>query len=376
MTIVENSLPSPAKEAEQASPQLESAWRLIVVAVGWVLLATAGSAVMGVFVGVLKAAFHLQKTPTFELLAFTLYVSAFGAVLLSAAIIRGRIIGRGDVRLGLSIAPISKLPIVIVLAILVAAYAALLDYAAYTTHPDVFFQFSSVSPRVVLLRTFALVLMAPLAEELFFRGWLWNGLRQRWNALPTALFTAAFWLVLHLDRGLSLVALLLPVALVLTLARQVGKSVWATIPLHGIYNLASNFPLIVIVLALHQPKASTLLPASIDTPATVVSKEVFAGREARIAAMNYVNTDCSSGPVPDVRIVTSPANGSIRLAQITIPIDRPKSDERFACNGKPVEAMGIFYTSRDGFAGGDTVMLDVDFRHGTVRRITYKISVR
>src|SRR5438128_859238 len=45
------------------------------------------------------------------------------------------------------------------------------------------------------------VVLAPLAEELFYRGWLWTGLRQHWRAFPTALLSCSLWLLSHIDRG-------------------------------------------------------------------------------------------------------------------------------------------------------------------------------
>jgi hypothetical protein len=111
-------------------------------------------------------------------------------------------------------------------------------------------------------------------------------------------------------------------------------------------------------------------------PETVVQREVFTGNEARIAAPNWVNTDCSSGAVPDLRIATPPANGELRQEEITMPIDRPKDNNRAICNGKPVKAMGVFYKSKAGYTGADNVVIDIDFKTGVVRRFNYKITVR
>ena len=46
------------------------------------------------------------------------------------------------------------------------------------------------------------------------------------------------------------------------------------------------------------------------------------------------------------------------------------------CNGKAVQAMGVFYKSNEGFVGSDKVSLDVDFRDGDVRTLTYNITVK
>jgi hypothetical protein len=106
------------------------------------------------------------------------------------------------------------------------------------------------------------------------------------------------------------------------------------------------------------------------------NREVLSGGETRIAAINWVNADCSSGELPTVRVVTSPQNGTIRMEQTTIPIDRPKSDTRSSCNGKPVQALAIIYKPNAGYVGTDDVVMDVDFHMGGVRRVNYKITVR
>jgi hypothetical protein len=78
---------------------------------------------------------------------------------------------------------------------------------------------------------------APIAEELFFRGWLWTGLRRTVSPVPTALITSALWLACHLTNGLRYPLALLPAAAILSLARHYGGSVRASIALHFWNNL-------------------------------------------------------------------------------------------------------------------------------------------
>lgn len=106
------------------------------------------------------------------------------------------------------------------------------------------------------------------------------------------------------------------------------------------------------------------------------NREVFSGSETRLGAPNWVNADCTSGELPAIRIATPPQNGTTRMQEMTVPVDRPANDPRASCIGKPVQALAIFYKPKDGFTGADTVALDVDFHMGTVRRLIYKITVR
>jgi membrane protease YdiL (CAAX protease family) len=232
----------------------------MVVAVGWVLLAMAAPVAVGFVQGfavsfvreLTKGATQLEIPPMWSHLLITVGVFGSAVVLLYAASIRGRIVGGGDLRLGLGVAPIERLPIIIGLSAVLVVYAALIDFAIYKYRPDLFFQSSSVTLWITLFDSLVVIVLAPLAEELFFRGWLWTGLRKHWGALPTGLMTAAMWLVPHLERGIGYVVLLLFPALILTVARQVGKSVRVTIPIHAIYNLTVSIPLIVLFLKLFQ----------------------------------------------------------------------------------------------------------------------------
>jgi hypothetical protein len=123
-------------------------------------------------------------------------------------------------------------------------------------------------------------------------------------------------------------------------------------------------------------KASTKKAVDVAPRENRYSRKVFSGNEIRIAALHNVNADCSAGPIPDVRVATKPANGEIRLEEVHAVVDRTPEDRRAHCNGKPVDARGLFYKSADGFVGQDKVLIEVDFKTGSVRRFLYTIEVR
>jgi hypothetical protein len=107
-----------------------------------------------------------------------------------------------------------------------------------------------------------------------------------------------------------------------------------------------------------------------------VARTVLKGNEARIAAPNYLNADCSSGPLPDLRVVAEPKNGTFRTEETSVAAERPADNSRAACNGKPVNAVAVYYKPKDEFAGDDEMAIDVDFHDGNVRRFVYAITVR
>jgi membrane protease YdiL (CAAX protease family) len=255
MTIVQDGPPKPVKDSEPLIVGPESARRLIFIAIGWFLLAKAVEQAVRRFAAGLLAegAPQLEIPPAFTHLLIMVGGLGFGIVLLYAASRWGRIVGGGNRRLGLGVAPIARLPIIIALSTVVVLYAALLDLAVYEYRPDVFFQSSSLPLWLTLFDSLIVVVLVPLAEELFFRGWLWTGLRKQWGVPLTGMVTAAMWLLPHLlVRGIGYVAFLLFPALILTVARQVGKSVRATIFIHAIFNLTGSWFLIVLFLKLFQ----------------------------------------------------------------------------------------------------------------------------
>jgi membrane protease YdiL (CAAX protease family) len=157
-------------------------------------------------------------------------------IVLSGDYVLGRVIGQGNIRTGLGYHPISARPMVTLMAILIATYAILWDVIHYFYYRDlVYRQFviDESSPWLSLIHGFFSVLLAPVSEELFYRGWLWTGLRKRWGALSTGMLTGMVWVGVHSPQ---IWVWFLPAAVMLSVARHLGQSVRASIALHIIYN--------------------------------------------------------------------------------------------------------------------------------------------
>lgn len=159
-----------------------------------------------------------------------------GGVLLAASLIHGRAAGQGNLREGLSNVAVEKTSLVIALVLLTVVYSALINLA-YFRHADLATRF--VAQSIPIHATIFLIagVFAPIAEEVFFRGFAWNVLRGNWSAIHTALVTSILWLAVHWIQGIGLIIVLLPVALLLALARHVGGSVRAPIAVHMAYNI-------------------------------------------------------------------------------------------------------------------------------------------
>lgn len=88
--------------------------------------------------------------------------------------------------------------------------------------------------------------LAPIAEELFFRGLIYNWCRQRWNLWVSALFSSAWFAIGHIDSiGVAVSSFIM--GIVLAWAYEKTQSLWLTITIHIVTNSTA-----VILLLLAQ----------------------------------------------------------------------------------------------------------------------------
>jgi membrane protease YdiL (CAAX protease family) len=215
----------------------ESARRLILVAIGWWLLAELSGVPIGIIVGALKYA-HFQNASITHPITLTVTMWLAGCMLLIAVRERSFIVGHGNRRAGVGDGPITRWWLLIVLALLVAIWAFIAAAFWNAVVPQWLSTWRGQSAWTQIAFAVAAVILSPFAEELFFRGWLWTGLRQHWRAFPTALLSSSLWLVVHLERGLLVPILLIPIAIILGFARHFC-GIRASIILHALYNLVA-----------------------------------------------------------------------------------------------------------------------------------------
>ncbi|MSP00601.1 MAG: CPBP family intramembrane metalloprotease [Acetobacteraceae bacterium] len=123
--------------------------------------------------------------------------------------------------------------------ILMGMFPALRAFARSVT-PDVLAGLGDGGPWIVAMRLGLVVFLAPVSEELFFRGWLWEALQRRGHAIATtALLTALPWLLLHGIDSPGRILFLLPAAAIFSLARHWGGGVLASLAAHMTNNLTA-----------------------------------------------------------------------------------------------------------------------------------------
>ena len=89
----------------------------------------------------------------------------------------------------------------------------------------------------VWLLWLAIVIAAPLFEELFFRGFLLSGLSTSFVGPSFAVIvTSAFWAVIHVQYELYYIATIFLLGLLFGFARLKSGSTWLTIIMHAVVN--------------------------------------------------------------------------------------------------------------------------------------------
>ncbi|MFC5323129.1 hypothetical protein [Bradyrhizobium oligotrophicum] len=114
-------------------------------------------------------------------------------------------------------------------------------------------------------------------------------------------------------------------------------------------------------------------PAPTPAPSTVErNAKGLAGKPIQVGIYLNVQPDCSSGPLPSIRLVTPPGNGTVTIKRGKVSATNYKQ-----CLALEVPGFIAFYQSKTDFAGTDTVTLEVKFPQGRteVQRIMINVGV-
>ena len=99
----------------------------------------------------------------------------------------------------------------------------------------------------------SVVVFAPAFEEAFFRGFLFSGLQySRIGAVGTIFLTAVTWAVLHIQYSPFGMVSILVLGLVFGIVRLKTNSLWSTIFLHSLWNLAATIQTVLYINGIGQ----------------------------------------------------------------------------------------------------------------------------
>lgn len=92
------------------------------------------------------------------------------------------------------------------------------------------------------------------------------------------------------------------------------------------------------------------------------------GKDIRVGVFVNVKPDCSSGPLPTIRLVDKPANGFVTVKSAKINAKNYKQ-----CLALEVPGYVAFYKSEPTFNGTDTFSIEIRYPEGRIE--TQKLSV-
>lgn len=152
----------------------------------------------------------------------------------------------------LGLAPVGFIVSLILSALLVGFFSLFPWFDAEQTQNVGFSIFMSGGERVIAFLT--LVVLAPIAEEVIFRGWLYGKIRNRlldkipeiWGIIVSTLVVSILFGIVHLQWNVGVTVFALSV--VLCLLRELTGTIYAGVLTHMIKNGVAFFLLYVFVL--------------------------------------------------------------------------------------------------------------------------------
>ena len=111
--------------------------------------------------------------------------------------------------------------------------------------PSVMVDAYRAAPSLLLLFV-AIVILAPLGEELLMRGFLFKGIASKWGGFAAVTISAVLWAVLHLQYDLYGVFQILLIGLFLGLARLRTGSTTLAFVLHALCNLVASIETAIV----------------------------------------------------------------------------------------------------------------------------------
>jgi hypothetical protein len=107
-----------------------------------------------------------------------------------------------------------------------------------------------------------------------------------------------------------------------------------------------------------------------------LAKVVAAGHRLRVEFLYAIEPDCSSMGETSVRILEPPLHGNVTIHNGQGFTSFARDNQRYDCNMRKSDGTFVYYEPQPGFAGQDSVTLDIIFPTGQASRQRYAIEVR
>ena len=113
--------------------------------------------------------------------------------------------------------------------------------------------------------------------------------------------------------------------------------------------------------------AALIGPALAQNATSEKSARAQSGKDVRIGVYINIRPDCTSGPLPAIKLNSPPASGKVTVRKGNVTATNYKQ-----CLALQVPAFVAIYRSNANFSGVDTLELEVRFPDGRVRSRSFK----
>lgn len=230
-----------------------SPWGIWATA-GFSLIVVAAFLLVQVLVSSLLVAIELERNPSLDIEAYghalagnglLLALATIGGMLTTVALVGLFVHLRKDISVAQYLHLHQVEPTILVRWLgIMLALALLWDAVTYLFGRSVIPDFMLAAYRsagFAPLFWLALVVAAPLAEEVFFRGFLFEGIRHtRLGASGAVLLTSLAWALVHVQYDSYEIGTVFVLGLILAVARLRTNSLYTTIAMHALVNLLAT----------------------------------------------------------------------------------------------------------------------------------------
>jgi hypothetical protein len=106
--------------------------------------------------------------------------------------------------------------------------------------------------------------------------------------------------------------------------------------------------------------------------ANLIQRNVSAppGRDVRVGIYTSIRPDCTSGPLPAIRLANAPAHGTVTVKRAMLKATNFKQ-----CLAIDVPAFVAFYHALADFSGNDEFLLEITFTGGRKEIQDFRVTV-
>lgn len=116
-------------------------------------------------------------------------------------------------------------------------------------------------------------------------------------------------------------------------------------------------------------------PAAAFTHTSSHNETALSGHEIYLYGGSSLNPDCSIIGGDNLRVISGPSHGDVRILHGKVFAHFAKNNERSRCNSRKVEGIKALYRSKPGFKGWDQVTLSVHTYTGNAFNAVVNIKV-